>query len=181
MIGQDLLDVPFADLVHALALAIADGQLKLDQSSIKTLDFLVHNNVDIITEITDVISTSPGVATLPDNSTVPFTGAKVTSTPGPAVPMSLFQAGLTPTFYRFTDASIEVKISITIKQGSQAQLSIHASTVDFRASNTYSYTAQGSSVLRATIRPVPPPSRLNPQIVTVDATVQPARVTITGG
>ncbi len=191
-IGQDLLDVPFADLVHNLALAIAEGQTELDRSAIQTLQFLIDptNAVDLVTDITDVISIKPGSATLADGSTVAYTGAQVVSTPAAPVKMSLYQAGLTPTFYQFTETTIEVKIAITIKEGSQAAssgqnrqrfpLRIHASAVDFRTANTYSYQAQGSSLLRTVLKPVPPPSRLMPRITTVDTLSSPPRVTTVG-
>lgn len=186
-IGQDLLDVGFADLVHNLALAIAEGQLALDQSSIQTLQFLINNNVDIVTEITDVITAVPRSVTIPGNppQTVEYTGAQVTSSGAAPVTMSLFQAGITPTFYQFTEASIEVKISITARQATQETTSggtplilrLFASPVDYRTSNTFTYSAQGASVMRAIIRPVPAPSRVTPRIVTVDALTQPPAVT----
>lgn len=190
-IGQDLLDVPFADLVHGLALAIAEAQLELDRSSIQTLQFLIDNKVDLVTEITDVITAVPRTVTVPGtNQVVPYSGAQVVSSGAAPVKMSLLQAGITPTFYQFTESSIEVKIAVTVRQGSQATTSgqnrlrlpirVHASTVDYRTANTYSYAAQGSSVLKATLRPVPPPARLTPRTVTVDALSQPPRVTSVG-
>lgn len=191
-IGQDLLDVPFADLVHNLALAIAEGQLALDRSSIQTLQFLINNNVDVVTEITDVIIAVPRSVTIPGDppQTVVYTGAQVISSGAAPVTMSLFQAGITPTFYQFTEASIEVKISITARQATQETssgdarpslvLRLFASPVDYRTSNTFSYSAQGASVMRATIKPVPAPSRVTPRIVTVDTLTQPPRVTSVG-
>src|SRR5262249_29184913 len=133
----------------------------------------------------------PRTVTVPGTGqVVPYSGAQVISSGAAPVKMSLLQAGLTPTFYQFTEASIEVKMSITVKQGSQPTstgenrlkplLRIHASPVDYRTANTYSYTAQGSSVLKATLKPVPPPARLTPRTVTVDALSQPPRVTSVG-
>jgi hypothetical protein len=187
-IGQDLLDVPFADLVHQLALGIADAQHELDKSSIETLDFLSTHTASVITEITDVITSAPGSATVPGTGqAVDYTGAQVASTVKSAN-MTLLQAGITPTFYQFTEASIEVKLSISVQESSQSSgesrparaLQILASPVNYRTQNTYSYTAQGSSVFRAVMRPVPAPSRLTPRTITVDATVSPPRVTSVG-
>jgi len=53
------------------------------------------------------------------------------------------------------------------------------STVNYRTANTYSYQAQGSSTLRVTMRPVPPPSRLTPQVVTINTLTSPPTVTRT--
>jgi Icc-related predicted phosphoesterase len=99
--------------------------------------------------------------------------------------MSLLQAGLQPTFYQFTEASIEVKLSISIKRETKSEgspfsgiLRAFAAPVNFRTQNTYSYSAQGSSVLRATLKPVPPPPRVTPRIVTVNGLVNPPTVVI---
>jgi hypothetical protein len=187
-LGRELLDVPFAEMVHNLALAIAQGQLELDRSAIQTLAFLIDpaNSVDLVTEITDVITPVQRTATVPGGDPVNFTSAEVTSSSAAPVHMTLFQAGLSPTFYQFTEASIEVKMSITIREGEPSgnrpgtAIKLHSAPVDFRTSNTFSYTAQGSSVLRATLKPVPAPSRLTPRTITVDATTEPPRVTVTG-
>lgn len=190
-LGRELLDVPFAEMVHNLALAIAQGQLELDRSAINTLAFLVDpaNSIDLVTEITDVITSVPRTATVPGtNQVVNYTGAQVISSGAAPVRMTLFQAGLSPTFYQFTEAVIEVKMAISIREGEPEDsrsrigtaIKLHTSPVDYRTSNTFSYTAQDSSVLRATLRPVPAPSRVTPRTVTVDATTQPPRVTVTG-
>jgi len=89
-IGQDLADVPFAELVHSLGQAIAESQLELDRSAISTLSFLVKTPVDIITEVTDVITAVPRSATLADGRVIPYTGAQVTSSGAALVTMSLF-------------------------------------------------------------------------------------------
>ncbi len=193
-IGQELLDIPFADLVRNLAFAIAEGQLALDRSSIETLEFLVANKVDVVPEITEVISAVTREVDIGGGKKVPYTGANVTASGVPPVSMSLLQAGLLPTFYQFTEAQIEVKLSISIKRTEETTPSAggsnvpvkgilmraFASPVNYRTANTFSYNAEGSSVLRATLKPVPPPPRLTPRIVTVNNLVQPPVVTISG-
>jgi hypothetical protein len=190
-IGQDLLDVPFPDMVHNLARAIAEGQLELDRSAIRTLQFLIDNTVEVVTEITDVISPVERTVTIPGTlEVVAYTGAEVVSSGAAPVQMSLLQAGLTPTFYQFTEATIAVKMSITARSDTQETssgtsrvptgLRLYASPVDYRTSSTYSYTAEGASALTATIKPVPPPSRITPTHVTVDALSRPPRVTSVG-
>jgi len=184
-IGQDLLDVPFADFLHHLGLGVAEAQLELDRSAIQTLKFLVNTNETFITDITDIITSDPRTVSV-DGQNVAYTGAKVQSGPSGQVTMSLLQAGITPTFYQFTESTVEVKLSITVTESSKpsakrlpTKLSIRATPVDARVSNTYSYSASGASTFRAILRPVPPPSRLVPRVTTVDATVQPPRINIT--
>jgi hypothetical protein len=191
-IGKDLLDIPFAELVRNLAFAIAEGQLELDRSSIATLQFLIDNHVAVIPEISEVIE--PAVRTVPvtGSSPIPVTGVAIRSSGAPPVSMSLLQAGLLPTFYQFTEAAIEVKLSITMKetetretgpatplgrQTSKFRALVFGSPVDYRTANTYSYAAQGSSVLRATLRPVPPPPRLIPATTTINTLTTPPTVT----
>jgi hypothetical protein len=200
-IGQELLDVPFAELVKNLAFAIAEGQLELDRASIETLKFLVATQVPIIPEITEIIE--PTVQNIQINGpngpqTIPVTGASVRASGATPVSVSLLQAGLQPSFYQFTEATLEVKMSISIKQtedrqtesggssGSSRPLAARvgltrafASPVNYRTKNTYSYEAQGSSVMRAVMRPVPPPPRLTPSLVTINTLVSPPTVTRT--
>jgi hypothetical protein len=184
-IGQELLDIPFADMVRNLAAAVAEGQLSLDQASIETLKFLADdsNAIAVIPEITEIVSPRK-LTTMVDGQPVDVNTVGVTSQAGTPVKMTLLQAGILPTFYQFTEASIEVKLSITMKRSGPEETASRpgfanrsvlafASPVNYRSANTFSYTAEGSSVLRVTMRPVPAPVRLLPDIVTINATVTP--------
>lgn len=202
-IGRDLLDLPFAELVRNLAIAIADGQTALDRNSLETLRALVDTNVDVITDIVEVIepderdvsvSVADGAGGTRDE-TIRVTGARVSTSGAEPIRMSLFQAGIVPSFYQFTEASIEVRLSITMREDSSSEsvgraasqaggaflalgrTRAFASSVDYRNANKYNYQASGSSVLRASMRPVPPPSRLEPAITTVNTLTQPPTVT----
>jgi len=196
-IGQDLLDLPFAELLRNLAFAIAEGQLELDRSSIETLKFLIENEVKIIPEIAEIIEPTERTVTVsgsggPQNITV--SGVNLRASGAAPITVNLLQAGLLPTFYQFTEATIEVKLSISMKRtsvtetpgagrlgarvGAYSALAF-GSSVNYRTQNTYSYTAEGASVMRATLRPVPPPPRLIPRTVTINALVNPPIVTTT--
>jgi hypothetical protein len=201
-IGRDLLDLPFAELVRNLAVAIADGQAALDRNSLETLKALAEEQVDVLTGVTEVIerTRTPVSVTVTDQNgvshdeTIEVTGARVQPSGTERTTMSMLQAGLFPTFYQFTEASIEVKISITMHEDNTASTTgsagprgflglgasrAFASSVDYRTQNTYTYDATGSSVLRATLRPVPPPSRLQPAITTINTFTNPPNVTTT--
>lgn len=199
-IGRDLLDLPFAELVRNLAVAIADGQAALDHNSLETMKTLVNTQVEVLTDVTEIIEPEVRTVevTVPDGAggtrkeKVPVTGARVTSTGAPPVKMSMFQAGLLPTFYQFTEATIEVRLSITMREERETETRgrgagflglgrsrAHAGTVDYRTANKYSYQAQGASVLKAVMRPVPPPSRLEPAVTTVNTFTSPPTVTRT--
>lgn len=102
---------------------------------------------------------------------------EVRTEPAAPVKTTLLQAGILPTFYQFTEALIEVKLSITMKRNSETDAAARpgrprilafASPVNYRTKSTFSYEAQGSSVLRITMRPVPAPAGLLPDIITVN-------------
>jgi hypothetical protein len=190
-IGQELLDIPIADMVRDLAAAVAEGQLALDRASIDTLKFLASpaNAIDLIPQVTEVIASAPTTLSIGGKDvTVP--GVSVTQQPVAPVKTTLLQAGLLPTFYQFTEALIEVKLSVSIKESSATQTDgrpgftrrgamAFASPVNFRNASTYSHTADGASLLRVTMKPVPAPTRLAPDVVTINATVNPPTVTRT--
>ena len=190
-VGQELLDIPIADMVRDLAAAVAEGQLSLDRASIETLKFLASeaNAIDLIPQVTEVIA--PTMSTvLVNGNDVQVPGISVTQQPTTPVRTTLLQAGLLPTFYQFTEALIEVKLSITLREAGSTQTAgrpgfarrgamAFAAPVNFRNASTYSHTTEGSSLLRVTMKPVPPPVRLTPDVVTVNATVTPPVVTRT--
>ena len=179
-VGQELLDVPIADMVRDLAAAVAEGQLSLDSEA---------NAIDLIPQVTEVIA--PTMSTVSVNGRdVQVPGVSVTQQPTTPVRTTLLQAGLLPTFYQFTEALIEIKLSITLREAGSVQSNARpgfdkrramafAAPVNFRNASTYSHTTEGSSLLRVTMKPVPPPVRLAPDVVTVNATVTPPVVTRT--
>lgn len=140
-VGQELLNVPFAEMVLKLATAIAEGQYKLDQVSTEIAKFMGDAEVApvYLPDLTD-----------PD-------GEKVIKT-------SLIGAGFQPTFYQFTDTIIEVKMAISMNRTSETAVSASAkagwgpfsASVNASYSSKYSYSVEGSSLLRTKITPLPP-------------------------
>lgn len=214
-IGQELLDVPFPDMIFKMANAIAQGQRRLDKASLDTARALAVAKVKVIPEIFEIVENQPlqdavdtsGGGALPANTPAANT-IRVRSLAGNPVSMTLMQAGLMPTFYQFTESLIEVKVSISHRSsstrefeagaefelkteaeahgslfgfgGSASVSTTFASHVNYKSSSTYEYSAEGSSLLRTTLKPVPAPARLVPRIVTIDATATPPKVTFNG-
>ena len=91
--------------------------------------------------------------------------------------MSALQAGILPTFYQFTEATIALKLSLQMRQADETQsdgstervLIPFGSHVNFRTQSTFGYTAAAASTVNVTIRPVPPATRLVPSTITVNA------------
>ena len=196
-IGRDLLDLPFAEMVRNLAVGIAEGQTALDRNSLETLKTLAETEIEVVSEITEVIDSIERDVDV-DGVPVTVTGAQITQTGVRPGQLTMIQAGFLPTFYQFTEADIEVRLSITMRedrqsrsqqQGSSAAADrfgfgasrAYASTVDYRTANSYSYQAQGASLLRAKMRPVPPPSRIDPAVTTVNRVGDTPVVTTTPG
>lgn len=196
-VGQDLLNVPFPQMIFSMAQAIAKGQLALDKSSIETLKILAKTEFDWIPEITEVLFPKPikMTGTQGQGSNIPpVTGVGVELQEPAPVKMTLLQAGINPTFYQFTDSIIEVKMSISSQTSSENSLDVGVgvsatadfffgsatvtSNVNYHTANKYSYSVEGSSLLRTELKPAPPPPRLMPTMILVDAT-DPAHVKIT--
>ncbi len=102
--------------------------------------------------------------------------------------LSMLELGFSPTFYQFVDTIIEVKISIKYtRSGSSSysysrkrktggvklrggflggSLNYNVSTTQVNASYSqkYSYSAEGSSLLRTKLVPIPPPAILEERI-----------------
>jgi len=187
-VGADLLAVPFPKMVLSLAQAIAKGQTALDKASLNTLKVLAKTNFDYIPEITEVLTPTNITA---GGTTV--TGVDVELIAPRALRMSMLQAGIVPSFYQFTESVIEVKMSISSKVESQSEFEFGLETeasagflfasgsvsshVNFRTQNTFSYSVEGSSLLRTTLKPTPPPQRMMPRFITVNALVSPPVVT----
>jgi len=167
-LGQDLLNVPFGEMVQNLGLAIATAQLELDRTGVRIAQLMAGYDED---ENGDI---KPS-----DDLKVPL-GTDDANKPRL---YNLLELGFTPTFYQFVDTIIEVKISISIsqtdetvrrereRQGSQGAFTrffsknpVKTSSVDAKFSSKYQYSAEGSSLLRTKLVPIPPPAILEERI-----------------
>ena len=134
-VGQDLLDVPFGDMVLKLALAIAESQYEMDKACCEIAKFMGTEKIKIKNVNTDT-----------------------------EIETTLLGAGFQPTFYQFTDTIIEVKMSISMQKSTEASVNVKAkagfgvfsASVNASYSSKYSYSAEGSSLLRTKITPLPP-------------------------
>lgn len=176
-IGSELQEVDFGDLIRSVAEGIADGQRALDLSSVNTLQILANTTVSLIPEVTETLTPAPFQVNVSGQGPVWVTGVRVSGNASDPVPMSALQAGLIPTFYQFTEATINMRLSIQLRQTtetdstgtSQSSISMFASHVNFRTKNTYSFSVNAASTVNVTIRPIPPPTRLQPSVITVNA------------
>jgi len=139
-IGQELLNTPFAEMVSKTALAIAEGQTKLDENSINIAKTLAKTTIKL-PNLTDT---------------------------NQEIEISLLALGIKPTFYEFQEATIEVKIALTIANSTEIKagveggvnLGVFSASVNASYANKYDFKGEGSSLLRMRLKPVPPPTFL---------------------
>ena len=167
-IGQELLNVPMGEMIREMAFSIADAQQELDESSIQVAEMMGGTIYERDDE---------GNVTGTHSTKVLFGGDEV----------SMMELGFSPTFYQFVDTLIEVKIDIRISRerertreksntrerrkkrrgklfGEREKRVLSTSTVNASYSSKYSYSAEGSSLLRTKLVPVPPPAMLEERI-----------------
>jgi hypothetical protein len=168
-IGQQLLDVPFPQMVSSLALSIAQSQYNLDKNSIEILKIMGDKKLApvYIPKIKvdasgDLVATSATDGTPQEDE----------------IETSMIGAGFQPTFYQFAETIIEVKIAINVSYESSyenttkgnvttttrasswwnmsSRTVITTTPVDAKYSSKYNYTTEGSSLLRTRLVPMPP-------------------------
>ena len=124
-VGAELSEVPIDQLIANLAKGIADGQQALDMASVQTLITLSNTMVNLIPEVTEVITPSPFQVQISGQAPVEITGARVMASAAAPVTMSALQAGLVPSFYQFTEATIELKLSVQIREAQEPNTRIN--------------------------------------------------------
>jgi hypothetical protein len=156
--AQELPDAPLADLVTQLAEAIAEGQAKLDLSAAGVATQLAATRVQFIPEIRQTID---------EKGNMKFEPAK-------PVDLSLLELGIQPTFYAFSEATIEVAMDLKIVEDTQSTTNsnsktrLHANTQSLRLERKLNRNVTISSKISAKLVPVPAPQLLTPVRTVVD-------------
>ncbi len=163
-VGKELLAVPLPEMVMKLGLGIAEAQRALDENSVETAIMLADTEVPLILAVTQTIAADGEVS---------FSNA-------PPVDVSLLQIGLMPTFYQFSEATIEVTMDIktttsretNIKVGMKAKVGFAcwsaSVNVDVSHNRKFGKEVKGTSRLVTKMTPVPPPPRIEPELILVD-------------
>jgi hypothetical protein len=163
-VGQELLAVPLPEMVLKLGLGIAEAQRALDENSVQTAKMLAETTVPLVMAVTQTIAA---------DGTVSFTNSA-------PIDVSLLQIGLMPTFYQFSEATIEVSMDIKTTTSSETNIKVSASAkvgfACFSASinaevshnRKFGKEVHGTSHLITKMVPVPPPPRIAPELTVVD-------------
>ena len=150
-IGQELLNVPFPEMVKNLGVGIAEAQYALDRVSIRIAQMMSGHTVD-----------ANGVMVKDETSLIVLKeGSKG---------VSLLALGFTPTFYQFVETYIELKMAITATSSKEFKASasvravgfggagLVAASVNASYAQKYQYSANGSSEMRTKLVTVPAPA-----------------------
>jgi hypothetical protein len=149
--------VSFADLVRMMAEGIADAQAELDRTSAEMVTELSATRVKIVPQITETVSA---------DGSVTFEQAEPVS-------LSLLEIGISPTFYQFSQATIEVAMDIQVvevieEEGrGRRRFGLFAGTASVQAERKLNRDVSTSSKLTATLVPVPSPLRTEPTRKTI--------------
>jgi hypothetical protein len=167
-VGTELLAVPFPEMVQRLGVGIAEAQLQIDMVSLRIARLMAGYD-----EEDDEAKDGDGVKS--PRYLIEF---------GDGNSYSLLELGFTPTFYQFVDTVIELKMSISMTRTTEVKRatsttkasargfavpfaaggSVSATSVSASYSAKYQYSAEGSSLMRTKLVPVPPPAVLETRI-----------------
>lgn len=179
-----LLGTTYSPMLLTVPSGFAPGTTKL--ATTDYVDFQGFYYVGNGTGITDDPASQVSYGDLKVVSTTPTTDA--TSVLNLPRRISMLECGFTPTFYQFVDTIIEVKISIRYTQegstnttvnnnlrSSAARIglgfgrikvgrTVQTSQVNASYAQKYSYSAEGSSLIRTKLVPIPAPAVLEQRI-----------------
>lgn len=149
-------NVSFGDLVRMLAEGIADAQSALDRASAEMAVELAETEVEIVASITEIID---------KDGSISFERGKPQK-------VSLLELGLTPTFYQFSQATVEVAMDVHLVESEdektkEKRTGLFASTREIALDRKFNRDTKISSRLTATLVPVPSPIRVEPVRTTI--------------
>jgi hypothetical protein len=155
--ARELPGASLADLVTQLAEAIAEGQAKLDLAAAAVTQELAKIKVPFIPEIRQIIG---------KDGSIKFEQA-------PPVEVSLLELGIQPTFYAFSEATVEVAMDLrvveqTTTSSSQEKKALFAGTQSLRLERKLNRDLKVSSKITAKLIPVPAPQLLTPVRTVID-------------
>lgn len=142
----------FADLVRMVAEGIADAQLSLDKASAEMLTELANARIEVVRNITETVDEK----------------GNITYKNGEPQLVSLLELGMLPTFYQFSQATVEVAMDLQIVESEtsleegKGRTALFANTHNIRMERKLNRDVKIASKLTATLVPVPAPLRIEP-------------------
>lgn len=191
--SEELSGVPLGDLIQAVAVAIADGQLQLDKASMRAAEFM-SGQVLLRDMDSGRLLTLEGQETdVPKiiDTKVYFGYSYDADGNRLANRLSMMELGFVPTFYQFVDTVIDMKLILRLRRQSsetrtlkeigsteqsvggeaagrsrrtKPKTVITTTPVDARYSSSYNFSAEMTSKVSTKLVPVPPPAILEERI-----------------
>jgi hypothetical protein len=160
---QTVSDIPFDDLVSLLATGVADAQTALDRQTAETAASLAETEIEVVPSLTRTIE--------PDGTVTTDTAATERR--------SLLELGVTPAHYRFSDATIEVEMDVSVAERDRSENGrsdteraeseradraheLRAGTQSVIDRRTFDREAGANARLAARLEPTPTPAAVGP-------------------
>lgn len=141
---QTVADVPFDDLVFLLAAGVADAQTALDAHTAETVRSLAATEVEVVPSVTKTIAADGSVST----------------DAAPAERRSLLDLGFSPAHYRFSDATVDVEVDVSVTEGPGGETpEFSASTQSVIDRRRFDRSAGANARVVARLEPTPLPAR----------------------
>lgn len=182
---DELSGAPLADLIHAVAAAIADGQFRMDRASLRAAEYM-SGRVLLRDEDSGRLLRADGAETLSPVlvDTRAYFGYDYDADGNRrANRLSMMELGFVPTFYQFVDTVIDMKLTLRLHRersesgvpaagdtapgggrGARSRTVVTTTPVDARYASGYNFDARMSSKVRTKLVPVPPPAILEQRI-----------------
>lgn len=148
--ARELPGASLADLVTQLAEAVAEAQAKLDLSAASVVKELASTRVQFVPEIRQIID---------EQGRMKFEQAE-------PVDVSLLELGIQPTFYAFSEATVEVAMDLKVVEETQSSTTpkkgLFATTQSLRLERKLNRDVRISSRISAKLVPAPAPQLLTP-------------------
>jgi hypothetical protein len=138
-VNRMLENSPLPTLIQKMGEAIAEAQYSMDRSGIKIFALMADTEENGI------------------------------MLPGRTEPASMIELGFTPTFYHYSETTLEARVAFSMTESSEFSLGVEIGvvakcvSVSINASYTqkYSFSAEGSSSVTTKLVSIPPPAALN--------------------
>ncbi len=144
----------FGDLVRMLGESIADAQMSLDKASAEMMTELAETKVNVVRNITETVDEK----------------GNITYKNSPPQSISLLELGMLPSFYQFSQATVEVALDLTVVENESStekgKKTLFANTSTIQMERKLNKDLKITSKLTATLVPVPPPIRIEPSRTT---------------
>jgi len=162
-VGQELLDVPFPEMIASMGQGIADAQNQLDMNSVEVAKVLAETEIEVVPAITRTIDSE----------------GEVTYSPRPRSTSRCCRPGCSrPSTSSRAVIEVEMDIKTTTERETDIDVSAEAHAgfglwggsiqTDVSHNRKFGKEVHGTSKLKTTMVPVPEPPYLFPEVETID-------------